>query len=297
MRGIRLVVIGSGGRLGAAVARHFRLRGDTVVAFDRRALDFSQPDLVRDRLEPLDFDACIVTAALTNIDYCESHPDEARAANVQGPAAIAEICTRRRARLVHVSTDYVYDGTAPGLRAECDPTGPVNVYGSTKLDGERRVLEISGGTALIARTSWIFGPDRPSFPDDIIARARASDRVEAISDKESTPTFTGDFSAWIEPFLMDPELSRIGGPLNFCNAGIATWHSYAKASVDSASALGIPLRCRVVTPIPLAALTTFRAQRPIHTAMDIAKFSGLTGIVPRPWQEALYEYLQATIRR
>ncbi|MGI8603485.1 MAG: SDR family oxidoreductase [Verrucomicrobiales bacterium] len=288
---MRIVVIGSAGRVGAALARHFRQQGHAVIAFDRKALDLTRAEIVQDRLGPLAFDACINAAALTNVDYCEAHPAEACAANAEGPARLAEICASRRRRFVHLSTDYVYDGTQPGLRAETDDTQPVNVYAQSKLDGEQRVLEKSAGSALVVRTSWIFGPDRAAFPDSIIERAKKSDYVEAIADKRSVPTYSLDFAAHLEPLVTGPDPGLICGLLNLCNHNPATWHTYAQTALDLAAELGVPLRCRRVTPTSLASVS-FGARRPVHTAMSTEKFTALTGQRPRPWQDALAEYLK-----
>jgi dTDP-4-dehydrorhamnose reductase len=288
---MRTIVIGSGGRLGAAVSRHLRRCGHAVIAFDRKSLDLTRPEIISDRLEPLAFDACVVTAALTSLEYCEAHADEALAVNAAGPETVARICARRRARLIHVSTDYVYDGTRPGLRSENDPAVPLGHYASSKLEGERRILEATAGRALIVRTSWVFGPDRPAFPDTIIERAQRTDAVEAIADKMSIPTFSLDFARHIETFLADERLSGAGGHLNLCNLGAASWHDYARTTLDIAAELGLALRCRHVTPVTLASMTGFTARRPIHTAMSVERFRALTGDTPRPWQDALQEYL------
>ncbi len=287
---MRLVIIGTGGRLGAACARHFRGAGHGVVAFDRKGLDLARPEIIRDRLEPLAFDAVLVTAAQTNLDVCEKNPDAAFAANAHGPALVAELCAARGARLVHVSTDYVYDGSQPGLRTEDDATAPLGVYAASKLEGERLVLERTGGSALVARTSWVFGQDRPAFPDMMIARAMKDARVEAIGDKFSTPTYAADFAEMIAPFLEGP-LRGQGGVLNVCNSGGTSWVAYGLKALDLAAAAGVALETRTVEPLRLADMTSFKAPRPVHTAMDTARLSALLGRPPRLWEDALAAYI------
>src|SRR5687768_8661944 len=107
MAPVRVVIIGTGGRLGGALARHFRLRGKAVMAFDHKGMDLTRPEMIRDRLEPLSFEAVVLSGAMTQLDECEAKPDEAEAANVTGPRLVAEICATRKARLIHISTDYV----------------------------------------------------------------------------------------------------------------------------------------------------------------------------------------------
>lgn len=290
---MRIVIIGTGGRVGGALARHFRLAGHPVVAFDRKALDLTRPAIIRDRLEPLAFDTVMLPAAVTNLDYAEAHPDEAQAANVDGPELVAALCAARGARLIHFSTDYTYDGCLPGRRSESDVPAPISVYARTKAEGDRRVLEATDGTALIARVSWVFGPDRPSFPDQLLDRARTGEPLEAVSDKFSVPTSALDLCSWMEPFLHGPHRG-LGGIVNFCNSGpAASWHSYGQTTLDLAVSLGIPLKHTAIEPRKLAATTAFKAPRPVHTAMGNDKLSLLLGSPPRPWPEALRDYLRS----
>lgn len=289
---MRIVIIGSGGRVGGALARHFRLAGHAVVAFDRTGLDLTRPPVIRDRLEPLAFDTVLLPAAITSLEHAEAHPDEARAANVEGPALVATLCAARGARLIHFSTDYVYDGTRPGLRSETDLCNPVSVYAQTKADGDRRVLEATSGAALIARVSWIFGPDRPSFPDQILERARTGAPLEAVADKFSMPTSALDLAAWLEPFVDGPH-RKLGGVVNFCNSGPpASWHSYGQTTLDLAAELGLPLRTTTIEARSLADIAAFKARRPVHTAMSNDSLSALLPAPPRPWPEALRDYLR-----
>lgn len=288
---MRIVIIGTGGRVGGALARHFRLAGHAVVGFDRKALDLSRSEIIRDRLEPLRFDTVLLSAALTHLDYAEAHPEEAFAINAEGPALVAAICAARGARLIHFSTDYVYDGTRPGLRTEEETPAPISVYGQSKLAGERAVLEKTDGQALIARVSWVFGPDRPAFPDHIISKAQTADTVEAVTDKFSSPTSSLDLGQWLEPFAAG-EWRGQGGVVNFCNTGgPVSWHSYGQEALDGAAACGVPLKTRMVQPVRLVEMSAFKAQRPVHTAMNGEKLAALLGVTPRRWEEALREYL------
>lgn len=284
----RVVVIGSGGRLGAAVARQLRQSGHAVVAFDRKALDLSRPEIVDDRLGPLAFDTVVLTAALTGLDDAEHRPEAAYAINAHGPEQVAAIAHRRGARVIHVSTDYVYDGEQPGLRSETDPANPVSVYAMSKFDGENRVLAATDGRALILRTSWVFGPDRPAFPDMLIERARKEARVSAIADKFSSPTSALDAARWIEALLEKPD---IRGVLNLCNDGACSWQDYGQKALDSARECGVSLTATLVEPQKLVEMTHFVARRPVHTAISVEKLTGVLGFRPRPWQEALRDYI------
>ena len=185
---LKIVVLGAGGRLGAALAREYASQYD-VTGFTHAELDLARPEVLRSTLEPLAFDVLINAAALTNVDYCEDHRDEAMRLNAQAPELLAEICRERNRRFIHVSTDYVFDGKKREPYTEEDPAHAISVYGESKREGELRVLE-ANGRALVIRVSWVFGPDRPSFVDAILKKARTEDQVVAVADKFSTPTYT-----------------------------------------------------------------------------------------------------------
>ena len=284
---MRIIITGTGGRLGAAVSRHLRDR-HRVVAWDRKALDLQSPEQIDDHFGGVEFDAVIHCAALTGVDYCEAHPEEAHRVNTAAPAHIAGICAKRGARLIHISTDYVYQATAPGLRLESDPCQPIGVYGTTKRAAEIAVLA-AHPDFLVARASWIFGPDRPGFVDSIIQRAQKQPDVSGIADKWSTPSYSVDQAVLLEALLLNPEAR---GVVNLCNAGGCNWLEYGQAALDIARMAGVPLRCTTLTPTRCADMSGFLIQRPIHTSMDTSRLAALTGQRVRPWREALEDYIR-----
>ena len=226
-------------------------------------------------------------AALTRLDYCEHHPAEAHAVNAAAPAHLAALCAERRARFIHLSTDYVYDGSSPGLRRESDPCLPLSIYALTKRDAEQAVLA-AHPDFLVARASWIYGPDRPSFPDAIIQRAQNASHGLAIADKWSSPSYSRDLALQLEALLLNPDAR---GLVNLCNAGSCSWLEYGQAALDLAHQAGVPLRCRTLSPQTCAEMPGFLAQRPRHTAMDSSRLAALTGLTPRPWRDALADYI------
>src|SRR6266850_8512790 len=171
----RIVVVGAGGRLGAALVREYA-RAFEVAGFNHAQLDLGAPEQLRSTLGSLDFDALINAAAQTNVDRCETHQEEAFALNADAPRVLAEICHAKKARFIHVSTDYVFDGEKRAPYTEEDEARPISVYGESKREGERRALE-ANDRALIARVSWVFGPDRPSFIDWALKQAREQEEV------------------------------------------------------------------------------------------------------------------------
>jgi dTDP-4-dehydrorhamnose reductase len=287
----RIAVIGTNGRLGAALAREYD-RDFQVSGFDRNQLDLSKLDQVRAVLSEIEFDLLINCAALTNVDYCESNREEAFLVNAEAPRLLAEICREKSARLIHFSTDYVFDGKQQAPYSEEDKPVPLSLYGESKLEGERRVLDVSS-QHLVVRLSWIFGPDKPSFIDQIIQRARENDVVTAVADKFSAPTYTIDVASWLR-LAID---KNADGVLHLANSGGCSWQEWAQYAVDVCRSLGIPLKAERVGAVSLADMKNFVAQRPVHTVLSTGKFAALTGLKPRHWREAVAEYISAHVSK
>jgi len=286
-----IVIVGSGGRLGAALLREWRACGKQVIGFDRASLDLGDFPALRERLEPLDFDVLVNCAAQTNVDRCEREPEEAFRVNSGAVTTLAEICERKQARCIHISTDYVFDGTKRIPYVEEDEPNPISQYGESKLRGERGLLAVPD-RHLVVRVSWVFGPDRASFVDQIVQRALDQDRVEAIADKVSVPTYTLDAARLLMELVDRPEIS---GVVHLCNTGECTWQEYGQYALDCATANGLPLRTRVVEPLKLEEMKAFIARRPVYTPLDNAKFARLTGVMPRSWQEAVDDYVRTSL--
>ena len=281
------MVVGAGGRLGAALVREYG-RDHQVVGLNRAQLDLANALQLRQTLGGLEFALLINAAAQTQVDRCETHPNEAFAINADAPAVLAEICEAKGARLIHVSTDYVFDGEKRAPYTEEDEPSPISIYGESKLRGERGVLAVSNGH-VVARVSWVFGPDRASFIDWVIGQAREKETVNAVADKFSTPTYTLDIARMLEPFFDE---AQPGGVLHIANRGGASWQEYGQWAVDCCAAEGIPLRARTVDAITLADMKNFIARRPIYTVLSTAKLERLTGEAPRDWREAVSEYVR-----
>ena len=227
-------------------------------------------------------------AALTNVDHCEIHPAEAYQVNAEAVEVFGRICKSKGARCVHISTDYVFDGANKAPYTENDEAKPISHYGASKLAGERslqRALEDS----LSVRVSWVFGPDRPSFIDQILNRALSEDTAQAIADKWAVPTYTLDIATLLYPFLRE---KRETGVLHLCNGGGCTWQEYGQHALECAVACGIPLKTDQVQPLQMADLKAFVAKRPPYTIMSTEKLTSLGGVTPRPWQQAVESYVR-----
>jgi len=192
--------------------------------------------------------------------------------------------------LIHFSTDYVFDGKKSDPYTEEDKAVSLSVYGESKLEGERRVLEVSS-QHLVVRLSWVFGPDKPSFIDQIIQRAREDDVVTAVADKFSAPTYTIDVVSWLR-LAIDKSANGI---LHLANNGGCSWQEWAQYAVDVCGGLGIRLKAERIGAVSLADMKNFVAQRPVHTVLSTAKFAALTGVKPRHWRDAVAEYIAAHV--
>jgi len=294
MRSSRVVILGSGGRLGAALAREWAAAGDEIIGFTHAALDLGDLEAVRAAIEPLEFDALVNCAALTNVDYCETHAEEAQRINADAVGLIGEICGGKRARCLHISTDYVFDGEKQTPYVESDSARPLGLYAASKLAGEE-ALAAANPNGLSVRVSWVFGPDRPSFVDQILKRAHETDELSAIADKWAVPTYTLDVAQLLRPFLREVSAA---GVLHLCNSGGGcTWQEYGQFALDCASRLGAPLKGRQVAPLKMAELKAFIAKRPVNTVMSTERLTALTGLTPRTWQDAVEHHVRAIVQR
>jgi dTDP-4-dehydrorhamnose reductase len=283
---MNVVILGAGGRLGAALVREYR-EAYHIADFNRSQLDLATLDDVRETLAALNFDVLINAAAFTNVDACETERDRAFLINAEAPRVLAEICTVKDAKLIHFSTDYVFDGKQHEPYTEQDRAKPISFYGESKLAGEQNVLAAGNGH-LVVRVSWVFGPDRPSFIDAMIKRAQEDEKIDAVSDKFSTPTYTHDIARMLPQFF---DRTVEGGVLHFANAGKCSWQEYAQWALDLCRDAGIPLKARTVGARKLTDMTNWVARRPVYSVLSTVKYTELTGAAPRAWREAVADYI------
>ena len=264
-----------------------------VVGFDHAQLDLTDFDSVRAKFSSIAFDILINCGAFTNVDLCEKEIDQAFRINADAPKLLAEICRDKEAKLIHFSTDYVFDGEKREPYGEEDPANPISVYGESKREGEKLVLQTQD-RYLVVRVSWVFGPDRPSFIDAMIKRARNEEHVDAIADKISTPTYTRDIAQMLPQFF---DVDVEGGILHFANAGECSWQEYAQFALDSCHSLGIPLKAKAVGALKLADMKNWIARRPVYSVLSTEKFFSLTGTTPRNWRDAVADYVREFVAR
>jgi len=321
---MKIVIVGSGGRLGAALMREYRDKFE-VTGFDHAQLDLSDKTELRDKLQPIDFDVLVNAAAFTNVDLCETERERAFLINGEAPRILAKICRDKNAKLIHFSTDYVFDGKKREPYTEEDEATPISVYGQSKKAGEENVLHVQS-RHLIVRVSWVFGPDRSSFVDAMMKRARKAAEINAIADKFSTPTYTRDIAEVLPRFfpaattagISDPGKNLRGtefaantpavpepavggrsesagdfsGILHFANTGECSWQEYAQWALDCCQRLGVQVKAKTVGQLKLKDMKNWIARRPAYSVLSTAKYTALTGVSPRAWREAVADYIK-----
>ena len=283
---MKIVIIGVGGRLGAALLQEYQEKYD-IRGFNHAKLDLANLDDVRGKLGAMNFDVLINAAAFTNVDACETERDRAFRINAEAPGILAEICNEKDAKMIHFSTDYVFDGQKRAPYTEGDQANPISAYGESKLAGEKNVLAGDDGH-LVVRVSWVFGPDRPSFVDAMIKRAQQDEKIDAISEKFSTPTYTHDIANMLPQFF---DRGVAGGILHFANAGKCSWQEYAQWALDCCRDAGVSLKGKTVGALKLSEMTNWVARRPVYSVLSTAKYTEFAGTSSRAWREAVADYI------
>lgn len=281
-----VVILGGGGRLGAALTRAYK-DSFNVTSLGRSEADLQKPETVAEIIRRSEAHLVINCAAMTNVDLCEAERDLALQVNAKAPQAIAQAASASGARLIHISTDYVFSGQVDRPYQENDMADPVSWYGETKKRGELLVLEDACCHAVV-RVAWVFGPDRDSFLDKALQTAARGEQVSAVSDKYSSPTYTKDVAKALAVFFED---DVPGGVYHVCNAGICSWQEWAQYAIESAIRQGATIKPQNVVHLKLIDIKAMVAQRPVYSAMTCRKIEKLLGHDLRGWTEAVDEYV------
>lgn len=272
---MRVLVTGANGMLGRDLQE--ALAGHELTALGRADLDVADADAVDAAVSG--HDAVVNCAAYTKVDDAEAHEAEAYAVNATGTANLAAACARRDARLVTISTDYVFDGTATSPYEEDRPRDPLNAYGRTKAAGEELALELHPGGTYVVRTAWLYGAHGPNFARTMLQLAASRDTWSVVDDQVGQPTWTADLATQIVRLL---ESDAPAGVYHGTNSGQATWYEFARAVLEEA---GLdPAR---IQPTDSAAFVR-PAPRPAYSVLAHGAWSR-AGLAPmRPWREALH---------
>lgn len=286
---MKLLVLGAGGQVGRDLCRLRWPDGYRLVALDRDGIDIADGDAVFGLVERERPDCVINAAAYTAVDRAESEPDAAWAANCSGPANLAAACLEAGIPLLHLSTDYVFDGTKAGPYREEDPVNPLGVYGKSKEAGDRAIREALPAHVIL-RTAWVYSPHGHNFVKTMLRLGAERPVLRVVADQTGSPTSAADIAGAIREVVRHIDADKpCWGTYHFTGAGAVTWHGFAEAIFAEAAPWRGP-RPRVEA-IATSEYPT-PARRPANSVLDCAKIGEAYGIAPRPWRAALADVVR-----
>jgi dTDP-4-dehydrorhamnose reductase len=286
---LKILQYGTSGQLGQELLRQAPAHDVEVVALSHAEADLSDPEAAARQVGKIKPDLVILAAAYTAVDQAEREPGLAHEINGEAPAAIARACAAEGAALMHFSTDYVFDGSKATPWIEEDLTGPLSVYGASKLSGERMALAACPRSAIL-RTSWVVSAHGKNFVKTMLRIAREGQPLKVVDDQFGRPTAAADLAAFVLSAASRLATAPAGDPcfgvFHFANAGETTWRGFAEAVFEMALGEAAPHVAPTTTaerPSP--------AQRPLRSTLDTGKLERVFGYQPRPWREPLAELL------
>ena len=282
---MKILVIGSHGMLGRDLVNRLstlsdqKNPGNEVIAVDHEHVDITHGEDASKFIAQIKPDVIVNCAAFSNVDACETQIFEAFAVNASGARNVALAGKLTGARVIHISTDYVFDGMKNEPYLETDTPNPISVYGKSKLEGELAVQEI-GGNYVIIRTAWLFGPYRNNFVTTLLELGRKNRSVSVVTDQHGSPTYTTDLSDAIRTTISED----LRGIYHVTNSGTCSRYEWAQKIFE--------LTGNQVSVLPLKTADYKRAARvPQNSSLDCTKYTTTTGQQMRTWQEALKEYI------
>ncbi len=294
---MKILLLGKNGQVGWELQRSLAPLGE-VLALDRHSTqycgDLSNPEQLAQTVLAYKPDFIVNAAAHTAVDKAESEPELAKVLNTDAPAALAKAAALVGAWLVHYSTDYVFDGSGTHPRQEGEGTGPLSVYGQTKLDGEKAIVA-SGCKYLIFRTSWVYAARGGNFAKTMLRLAQERDKLTVINDQYGAPTgadLIADVTAHAMRRVLNTQNISFSGVYHLVASGETTWHGYASHVVEKAKAIKPELGWKVADIVPVATSefpTT--AKRPLNSHLCTHKLQQAFGLVLPPWQQGVERML------
>lgn len=293
---MNVLVTGAGGQLGRDLAPRLASSGFSVRALTSSDLSILDKSGLESAMEELAPGVIINCAAYTKVDLAETEKERAFEVNSTGPANLGSIAAEKGAAVIHISTDFVFDGKRPSPYREEDPARPLGEYGRSKLAGE---LEIRKATNrhMIVRTSWLYGSGGGgNFVKTMLKLASEREHLRVVYDQTGSPTWTGDLADALVRMTERITAGEDGedlpyGTYHFSNEGVASWYDLAVSAIDDARALGVELKCRTVEPIRTEEYPT-PAMRPSYSVLDKAKVKKTFGLVIPHWRGSLKKMIE-----
>ena len=284
---MRIAVTGKAGQVVTSLIERGTAAGHEVIALGRPELDLADPASVAGALEAVAPDAIVSAAAYTAVDRAESESDIAHAVNRRGAGAVAEAAKALGVPLVHVSTDYVFDGALDRPYVESDPTGPTGVYGVSKLAGEQAVLDAHGDNSAVLRVAWVYSPFGANFVKTMLRLAGDRDEVSVVADQLGNPTSALDIADGIiraATNMVADSYSELRGIFHMTASGEASWADFAEAIFAASDARGGPsARVKRITtadyPTP--------AKRPANSRLNCSLIAKAHGVTLPDWRQSL----------
>ena len=283
---MRVLLTGAGGQLGQAVQRAAP-PGVHLTAVARADLDIADPRSVEACFRDALPDIVVNAAAFTQVDAAESDARAAERTNVDGVGLLAEACRRRGARLIHVSTDYVFDGEQESPYRPGDPPRPLSVYGRTKWAGEQRAREILPAASIVVRTSWLYSATGRNFVTRMLELMNRMPTLRVVNDQFGVPTAVANLARVLWALAQSPT----SGIYHWSDAGRTTWHQFAQAIAEDGLALGLLAQAPQIVPIESREYPT-AARRPRNSVLDVSATEEFLELRAIPWREALQQTLQ-----
>ena len=280
-----IAVIGANGML-AGMIRERAPKNCTLHLFDLPGFNMTDCSQVSDVLGALSPDLIINCAAFTNVDGAETEQELAMAVNGVAVGHLAKVALEVDAILVHISTDYVFDGQQSTPYVETDAPNPQSVYGRTKLAGEEAIVESGLDKYYIIRTSWLYGPDGNNFVETVLRLATEREEMWIVADQVGTPTHTGDLADAVFALLNS---CADYGVYHFADEGQCSWYDFACAIVTEGRGFGLPLKVREIHPITTEDYP-LPAKRPVNSVFDKGKYKAATGLNIPGWRASLHRY-------
>lgn len=291
-----ILLIGTQGQVGQELIKTLDSL-DAIKAVGRAELDLTDLDAIAQTIQATQPNLIVNAAAYTAVDKAESEPELAKTINAKAPEVMAKSATDCGATLVHISTDYVFSGQAGSPRQETDKTGPLGVYGKTKLAGEEAIRDACK-QHIILRTAWVYGTQgKGNFLKTMLRLGKERETLSVVSDQIGSPTWAKDIAEAIADLAKQTqaadnlEASPLFGTYHFTNSGVASWYDFAIAIFEEAEALGQPLKIESVKPIATADYPT-PAKRPAYSVLSGKKIATVLGKDAPYWRTSLREMLQ-----
>ena len=288
---MKILVTGANGQVGWELSRRGAKKGFHILALDRAGLDITDQSAVTRTVRSSGAALVVNGAGYTAVDQAESESEMAFAVNFDGAANLASACAEAGIPLIHISTDFVFDGKKKGPYRETDQVSPLNVYGKSKAAGETGVRERLQ-EHIILRTAWLYGVHGRNFVKTMLRLGQERDLIQVVADQHGCPTYSADLAEAILRIVVkareDRQLSW--GTYHYCGKGITTWHGLAQETLDLASR-HTSLRVKEIKPISTAEYPT-PAKRPANSVLDCSLIEKTFNIHPRPWQESLAQMIK-----